>query len=134
MDLLLSIAVTSQELDEKFLKSLPKSVQEDFLNLADTDESLSENFNDRPETRIRKAEQRIDEYKDQLESLETQLTRDDTKEKEDLIIFGSDFFNSYQSTFAPINQLNFSADYVLDVGDVLNIQSLGAASISGSKE
>ena len=78
----LSNAVTSQELDEKFLKSLPKSVQEDFLNLADTDESLSENFNDRPETRIRKAEQKIDEYKDQLESLETQLTRDDTKEKD----------------------------------------------------
>ena len=130
---LLSIEVTSQELNEKFLKSLPKSVQEDFLNLADTDESLSENFNDRPETRIRKIEQRIDEYKDQLESLETQLTRDDKKEKEDLIIFGSDFFNSYQSTFAPINQLNFSADYILDVGDVLNIQSLGAGSISGSK-
>ena len=130
---LLSIEVTSQELNEKFLKSLPKSVQEDFLNLADTDESLSENFNDRPETRIRKIEQRIDEYKDQLESLETQLTRDDKKEKEDLIIFGSDFFNSYQSTFAPINQLNFSADYILDVGDVLNIQSLGTGSISGSK-
>ena len=130
---LLSNAVSSQELNEKFLKSLPKSVQEDFLNLADTDESLSENFNDRPETRIRKIEQRIDEYKDQLESLETQLTRDDTKEKDDLIIFGSNFFNSYQSTFAPINQLNFSADYILDVGDVLNIQSLGTASISGSK-
>tara|TARA_X000000368_G_scaffold407541_1_gene387098 strand:- start:5286 stop:7094 length:1809 start_codon:yes stop_codon:yes gene_type:complete len=130
----LSNAVTSQELDEKFLKSLPKSVQEDFLNLADTDESLSENFNDRPETRIRKAEQKIDEYKDQLESLETQLTRDDTKEKDELIIFGSNFFNSYQSTFAPINQLNFSADYILDVGDVLNIQSLGTASMGGSKD
>ena len=130
----LSNAVTSQELDEKFLKSLPKSVQEEFLNLADTDESLSENFNDRPETRIRKAEQKIDEYKDQLESLETQLTRDDTKEKDDLIIFGSNFFNSYQSTFAPINQLNFSADYILDVGDVLNIQSLGTAGMGGSKD
>jgi hypothetical protein len=130
----LSNAVTSQELNEKFLKSLPKSIQEDFLNAADVDESLTENFNERPETRIRKAEQRIQEYKDQLESLETQLSREDTKDKDDLIIFGSNFFNSYQSTFAPINQLNFSADYVLDVGDVLNIQSLGTANSRGGKQ
>ena len=129
----LSNAVASQELNEKFLQSLPKSIQEDFLN-ADSDEALSENFNERPETRIRKAESRIDAIKDQIESLETQLTREDTKEKDDLIIFGSNFFNSYQSSFAPINELNFAADYVLDVGDVLNIQSPGNTSIGGSKQ
>ncbi|MDA7851863.1 SLBB domain-containing protein [Gammaproteobacteria bacterium] len=127
----LSNAVTSQELNEAFLKSLPKSIQEDFLN-ADADETLSDNFNERPETRIRKAEGRIDAIKDEIESLESQLTREDTKDG--LIIFGSNFFNSYQSSFAPINQLNFAADYVLDVGDVLNIQSLGTASISGTKQ
>ena len=33
----LSNAVTSQELNEAFLKSLPKSIQEDFLNAADAD-------------------------------------------------------------------------------------------------
>jgi len=130
----LSNAVTSQELNEKFLKSLPKSIQEDFLNAADADESLNENFNERPETRIRKVEQRIQEYKDQLESLETQLTREDSKDKDDLIIFGSNFFTSYQSSFAPINQLNFSADYVLDVGDVLTIQTLGTANIRGGTQ
>lgn len=127
----LSNAVTSQELNEAFLKSLPKSIQEDFLN-ADADETLSDNFNERPETRIRKAEGRIDAIKDEIESLESQLTREDTND--DLIIFGSNFFNSYQSSFAPMNQLNFAADYVLDVGDVLNIQSFGTASISGSKQ
>jgi hypothetical protein len=45
--------VTSQELNDAFLKSLPKSIQEDFLN---PDEALSDNFNERPETRIRKVE------------------------------------------------------------------------------
>ena len=125
----LSTPVTPQELNEKFLKSLPKAIQEDFLNAAENDESLAENYNERPETRIRKAEQRIDEIRDQLGSLETELNREDTKD--DLIIFGSNFFNSYQSSFAPINQLNFSADYILDVGDVLNVQSLGTASITG---
>ena len=127
----LSNAVTSQELNEAFLKSLPKSIQEDFLNV-DADETLSDNFNERPETRIRKAEGRIDAIKDEIESLESQLTREDTND--DLIIFGSNFFNSYQSSFAPINQLNFAADYVLDVGDVLNIQSLGTTSVGGTKQ
>ena len=129
--LVLSNAVTSQELNEAFLKSLPKSIQEDFLN-TDADETLSDNFNERPETRIRKAEGRIDAIKDEIESLESQLTREDTND--DLIIFGSNFFNSYQSSFAPINQLNFAADYVLDVGDVLNIQSLGTTSVGGTKQ
>ena len=128
----LSTPVTPQELNEKFLKSLPKAIQEDFLNASENDKSLAENFNERPETRIRKAEQRIDEIRDQLGSLETELNREDTKD--DLIIFGSNFFNSYQSSFAPINQLNFSADYILDVGDVLNVQSLGTASITGRKD
>jgi len=127
----LSNAVTSQELNEAFLQSLPKSIQEDFLN-ADADEALSKNFNERPETRIMKVESGIDAIKDKIQSLETQLTRENTKDE--LIIFGSNFFNSYQSSFAPINQLNFAADYVLDVGDVLNIKSLGTGSISGAKQ
>ena len=127
----LSNAVTSQELNEAFLKSLPKSIQEDFLN-ADADETLSDNFNERPETRIRKVESGIDAIKDQIKSLETQLERED--KKDDFIIFGSNFFNSYQSSFAPINELNFAADYVLDVGDVLNIQSSANTSIGSSKQ
>ena len=71
-------AVTSQELNEAFLKSLPKSIQEDFLN-ADVMKTLSDNFNERPETRIRKVESGIDDIKNQIESLETQLNREDTK-------------------------------------------------------
>ncbi|MDA8613468.1 SLBB domain-containing protein [Gammaproteobacteria bacterium] len=127
----LSHEVTSQELNEAFLKSLPKSIQEDFLD-ADTDETLSDNFNERPETRIRKAESGIDSIKDQIQSLEAQLSREDAND--DITIFGSNFFNSYQSSFAPINQLNFVSDYVIDVGDVLNIQSPGTTSIGGIKQ
>ena len=33
-----------------------------------------------------------------------------------------------------MHQLNFAADYVLDVGDVLNIQSLGTTSVGGTKQ
>ncbi|MDA9762861.1 SLBB domain-containing protein [Gammaproteobacteria bacterium] len=123
----LSNAVTSQELNEAFLKSLPKSIQEDFLNV-DTDDDLSDNFNERPETRIRKVESGIDDIKSQIQSLESQIDREDTKD--DVVIFGSNFFDSYQSSFSPVNQQNFSSDYVIDVGDVLSVQTLGKIKVN----
>ena len=118
--------LNSQELDKAFLDSLPKSIQEDFLN-AD-DEDLSDNFNERPETRIRKVESGIDNIKDQIKSLESQLNRED--ETDEILIFGSNFFNSYQTSFAPINLKNFSSDYVIDVGDVLSVQAFGIVKVN----
>jgi len=118
--------LASQELNEAFLKSLPKSIQEDFLN--SDDEELSDNFNERPETRIRKVESGIDDIKNQIKSLESQLNREDSKD--DMIIFGSNFFDSYQTSFAPINEQNFSSDYVVDVGDVLSVQTFGTVKIN----
>jgi polysaccharide export outer membrane protein len=120
--LFLHNVVNSQDLNEEFLKSLPKSIQEDFINAEDDD--LSNNFNERPETRIRKVESGIDNIKDQIKSLETQLDREN-KDKVDLIVFGSNFFDSYQTSFAPINEQNFSSDYVIDVGDILSVQTFG---------
>ncbi|MDA9868476.1 SLBB domain-containing protein [Gammaproteobacteria bacterium] len=122
-----SNAVTSQELNDAFLKSLPKSIQEDFLS-GNSDDELADNFNERPETRIRKAESGIDDIKNQIQSIESQMNREDAKD--DIIIFGSNFFNSYQTSFAPINQQNFSSDYVVDVGDVLSVQTLGKVNIN----
>jgi protein involved in polysaccharide export with SLBB domain len=122
----LHTTLISQELNEAFLKSLPKSIQEDFLD-AD-DEDLSDNFNERPETRIRKVESGIDDIKNQIKSLESQINREDSKD--DIIIFGSNFFDSYQTSFAPINEQNFSSDYVIDVGDVLSVQTFGTVKIN----
>ena len=123
----LSNSAISQDLNQAFLESLPKSIQEDFLNV-DTDEELSDNFNERPETRIRKVESGIDDIKDQIQSLESQINRED--EKDNITIFGSNFFDSYQSSFAPINQQNFTSDYVLDVGDVLSVQTFGKIKVN----
>ena len=47
-----------------------------------------------------------------------------------MIIFGSNFFDSYQTSFAPINQQNFSSDYVIDVGDVLSVQTFGKVKVN----
>ena len=123
----LSNSVISQDLNKAFLESLPKSIQEDFLS-ADGDDDLTDNFNERPETRIRKVESGIDDIKDQIQSLESQMNREDTKDE--MIIFGSNFFDSYQTSFAPINQQNFSSDYVIDVGDVLSVQTLGSIKVN----
>ncbi len=119
-------ALTSQELNDAFLNSLPKSIQEDFLN--NPDEDLSNNYNDRPETRIRKVESGIDNLKDQIKSLESQISRDGSIDE--IKIFGSNFFDSYQTSFAPVNQQNFSSDYVIDVGDVLSVQTFGAVRVN----
>lgn len=119
-------ALTSQELNDSFLKSLPKSIQEDFLD--SDDEDLSDNFNERPETRIRKVESGIDDIKNQIQSLESQINREDSKDE--MIIFGSNFFDSYQTSFAPVDQQNFSSDYVIDVGDVLSVQAFGTVRVN----
>ncbi|MDB9996296.1 SLBB domain-containing protein [Gammaproteobacteria bacterium] len=125
--ILLSNSVISQDLNKAFLESLPKSIQEDFLS-SDGDEDLTDNFNERPETRIRKVESGIDDIKDQIQSLESQINREDSKD--DVIIFGSNFFDSYQTSFAPVNQQNFSSDYVIDVGDVLLVQTFGTVKVN----
>ena len=115
-------SIYAQDFNEEFLNSLPRSVQEDFLNRGD-DEEISDNYNERPDTRLTKIEFGIDSIKDQVASLETELNREE--DSSGLQVFGASFFDSYQSTFAPINQENFVSDYVLDVGDILNIHLIG---------
>lgn len=126
-----SNTLASQNFDDAFLKSLPASIQQEFQEVSD-DTVLDSNFNERPDTRIKKIESGIDAINKQVLSLEMQLNRESGSDG--LQIFGSNFFDSYQSSFAPINELNFAADYVLDIGDVLNIQSFGSADILARKQ
>ncbi|MDC1525598.1 SLBB domain-containing protein [Gammaproteobacteria bacterium] len=125
-----SILGFSQELNDNFLSSLPKSIQSDFLGMAE-DEETSDIYPKRPDTRIQKIESGIDEVKKQLTSMEASLYRQENQGV--LEVFGSNFFNSYQATFAPINQENFTSDYVLDVGDVLTVQSVGSQNLTASR-
>ena len=41
------------------------------------------------------------------------------------LFFGKKFFDTIQSTFMPINEPNFDGSYILDFGDVLEIQFIG---------
>ena len=101
----------SQELDEEFLESLPSDVRADVLKRIELKED-----SERPV--YRRASSAIDKNKDDEEN-EFDRFDDGTK------LFGSDFFDTVQTSFMPINEPNLDPSYILDFGDVLEIQILG---------
>ena len=40
-------------------------------------------------------------------------------------IFGSDFFDTFQTSFMPVNEPNPDSTYTLGIGDILNVQITG---------
>lgn len=116
----------AQTLDETFLKSLPRSIQEDLTNRAEGDEALDDkNYNKKPDTRLLNIEEAIESLKDDLESIENEVALETDQGQNDLEIFGSSFFNSYQTSFSPVNNPRFISDYILDVDDVVKIEIIG---------
>ena len=103
--LLLSTIIYSQELDETFLESLPESVRQDIEGKIDAKADLEKPIYRRASTFVDK---------------------DDGKTK----LFGSDFFDVMQTSFMPINEPNLDASYILDFGDVLEIQLIGQKDVT----
>ena len=99
--LVVSAAIYSQELDEAYLQSLPESVRQDVLNKIEAKEDL-----DKPV--YRRASSFVDKTGDENKAL-----------------FGSNFFDVMQTSFMPINEPNLDSSYILDFGDVLEIQLIG---------
>ena len=129
---LISISIIAQELDEEFLESLPDDVRKDIQerNQQKVD-GTAETY--RPyvySSKLAKAETFL-KLKDRLESdlleLERRISSDDPIDiSQDLKLYGSDFFNTFQTSFMPINEPNPDSGYMLDVGDVLEIQLVGS--------
>lgn len=90
-------------LDKEYLDSLPEGVRNDLLARMESDKLVEEPVYRLPQTKLEK--------KIELE----QLTG----------IFGENFFTSIQTSFMPINEPNFDGSYILDFGDVLQIQLIG---------
>ncbi len=103
--LLLSTIIYSQELDEAFLESLPESVRQDIEGKIDAKADLEKPIYRRASTFVDK---------------------NDDKTK----LFGSDFFDVMQTSFMPINEPNLDASYILDFGDVLEIQLIGQKDVT----
>ncbi len=108
--IVLSINIFSQELDQKFLDSLPEEMRQDLLDQANNREETDQPVYRNDSSQVLKKEELADEEKK-------------------INIFGQDFFTSYQSTFMPVNEPNFDSEYILDYGDVLKIQILGTKNI-----
>ena len=104
--------IYSQELDKDYLQSLPEDIRSDVLNKIEAKENLDKPVYRRASTFIDKGND-IDEGG----GINTRL------------LFGSDFFDVMQTSFMPINEPNLDSSYILDFGDVLEIQLIGQKDI-----
>ena len=120
-----SLVIQAQMFDESFLESLPEEIRADVL-------ARSENQNEEETFRasdvssaVPSAEELID-LKARLEAdlyeLEQRLQSGEKLElEEELKLFGSDFFSTFQTSFMPINEPNPDSSYTLGVGDILEV-------------
>ncbi len=126
-----AISLYSQELDKSFLESLPEDIQEDLLNRAENQsDSIDKNYSSFLFSSKLEQVEELSKLKDRIEidlkELERRLNSDENLElQKELDIFGSDFFNTFQTSFMPVNEPNPDSSYILDVGDVLNVQLIG---------
>ncbi len=97
-----SFLAISQEISQTYLDSLPDEIKEDVML-------------------------RIDEKNNSEKAVYRSIksSSDISKEEVKDNIFGSDFFDTMQTSFMPINVPNLNDDYILDFGDVLSIQLIG---------
>ena len=128
--MLVTVFINAQELDEEFLESLPDDVRKDIQerNQQKAD-GTAEQY--RPyiySSKLSKVETFL-KLKDRLEAdlleLERRISNDEIDISSDLKVYGLDFFNTFQTSFMPINEPNPDSGYMLDVGDVLEIQLVG---------
>ena len=123
--------LNSQELDENFLKTLPADIQSDILRQAEDESSVENSVYSSIATKTELEKRSLEDLKkrlqEDLEYLEKKLAEDEDnlEDRDELTLFGSDFFRTYQSTFMPINEPNLSSEYILDFGDVLEVQLIG---------
>ena len=129
--ILISMSLDAQELDQKFLDSLPDDIRKDLENKNQKQvEKSNETY--RPylySSKLSQAEELLS-LKDRLEKdlldLERRLaTEENLTINEELRLYGADFFNTFQTSFMPINEPNPDSGYMLDVGDILQIQLVG---------
>lgn len=121
----------SQELNDAFLESLPNELREDIQNRIETKTSNEEPTYRSIQNQTKLEKKRLEDLEKRLEEdlkyLKETLEEDEDKidKRFDLKIFGIDFFRTYQSTYMPINEPNLSPSYILDFGDILEIQLVG---------
>ena len=97
------IFIAAQDFDESFLNSLPEDVRSSLQAQTSSKKDLEETQYRRPSTFIKKPGAESDR-------------------------FGAQIFSMMQTTFMPLNEPSFDGTYILDYGDVLEIQFVGQKS------
>ena len=128
---LIVVSVGAQELNKEFLNSLPDDIKKD-LEDKNARQELSSQDNYRPylySSKLKQSEE-LSSLKERLEQDLSELKKRLNSEEnltlsEDLVLYGSNFFNTFQTSFMPINEPNPDSGYTLDVGDILQIQLVG---------
>ncbi len=132
---LISLSIVAQDmptlLNQEFLDSLPEDIRKDIQD-NNTATALNSNETYRPylySSKLKQTEELLN-LKDRLEKdlidLERRLNSgEDLRIDDDLELYGSNFFNTFQTSFMPINEPNPDSGYMLDKGDVLQIQLVG---------
>ncbi len=105
--LFLSFFSQAQEIDEEYLASLPEGIRQDILDKMEAQEELQKPVYRRASSAM------VDKDEQELQKSEESL------------IFGKKFFDTIQTSFMPINDPNLDDKYVLDFGDVLELQLIG---------
>lgn len=123
--LLFSSLLSAQEFDEEFLRSLPANIRTDFEAQLEKDPELEEKYIPSPETRINNLEAALEYAQSTLKRIEDELSTNSLGNSSELKRFGENYFNSFQTTFVPLNEPNFNPNYILDFGDELVIQIVG---------
>jgi protein involved in polysaccharide export with SLBB domain len=111
----------AQELSDAYLESLPESVKEDVLKGIESKNEKDKTIYKRPSTMVDKGDSEFAQYKEFKDS-------ENKIENNTNVRFGEYIFQSVQTSFMPINEPNFDGSYILDFGDILEVQLTGIES------
>ena len=125
LSLTISTFSHAQDFDDEFLQSLPEGVKDDLIKRNSDKEELEENKYRRPSSYVSKKDTRkaLNSLQKQLDILQIELLESEDGDIEKR--FGSKIFSLMQTSLMPFNEPNFDGSYVLDFGDVLELQLVG---------
>jgi polysaccharide export outer membrane protein len=104
-------------LDKDYLQSLPEQIREDIEKESEKLDNIKGNsLKSRPSSELLK----LEVVKDWENFKRAQLNNEMKSER-----YGLNLFRFMQSSFMPLNEPNFGSNYVLDYGDILEIQTFG---------
>ena len=106
-------------LDEDYLNSLPDEIKDDVMKeIKSSKESNEAKFSCRPSSKISNLEV--------IKNWEKFLKEESESENSER--YGMSIFRSMQTSFMPVNEPNFDGSYVLDYGDIIQIQVIAQKS------